>query len=86
MRISIINLSIAVLISGCAPAQFNIVKAPTGKSSDQQTLDSTLCSQQSKVDGPWLYGIGTAIYWNMAKSRYQDCMAGQGYTVREKDQ
>jgi hypothetical protein len=78
-------ITAGILLSACAPAQFNIVKAPTGKTTDQQKLDSTQCSQQSQVSGPWLYGVGNAIYHNMAKSRYQDCMNALGYTVKEKD-
>lgn len=85
MRNTITTVAVCVLISGCAPAQFNIVKAPSDRSPDQQKLDSTLCTQQSKVDGPWLYGVGTAIYWNMAKSRFQECMTRQGYVVKEKE-
>lgn len=85
MPIKFIMLVLYILFSGCAPARFNIVKAPSDKSSDQQMLDSTLCSQQSKVEGPWLYGLGSAIYWNMAKSRYQECMTRQGYVLKEKD-
>ena len=79
----IISAIILVTILGCAPAKFSIVKAPSGRTPDQQTLDSTQCSQQSKVDGPWLYGVGTAVYWNMAKSRYRDCMNAQGYEVKD---
>lgn len=75
----------ALILVGCSPAQFNIVKAPSGKTTDQQTLDSTQCSQQSQVNGPWLYGVGTAVYHNMSKNRYQECMNAMGYTVKEKD-
>ena len=78
-------LSAVILLNGCAPAQFNIVKAPSGKTTDQQTLDSTQCSQQSQVSGPWLYGVGNAIYHNMSKNRYQECMNALGYAVKEKD-
>ena len=80
-----VNAVLFLGIAGCAPAQFKIVKAPTDKTQDQQTLDSTQCSQQSKVDGPWLYGVGTAVYWHISKSRYRDCMTAQGYEVKEKD-
>jgi hypothetical protein len=85
MRFGYTTVALCVVLTGCAPAQFSIIKAPTGKTPDQQTLDDTQCSQQSKVDGPWLYGVGTAIYWNMAKSRYRDCMTKQGYEVKEKN-
>lgn len=74
-----------ITLSGCAPAQFSIVKAPPSKTPDQQTLDSTQCSQQSQVNGPWLYGVGTAIYHNMTKDRYQQCMNSLGYAVKEKE-
>jgi hypothetical protein len=78
-------LALAISLCGCAPAQFNIVKAPAGKTTDQQNLDSTQCGQQSQVSGPWLYGVGNAIYHNMSKNRYQECMNAMGYAVKEKD-
>ena len=85
MKMRVFTVLALITLSGCSPAQFSIVKAPTEKTPAQQTLDSTQCSQQSSVTGPWLFGIGTAIYHNMAKNRYEDCMNAQGYAVKEKD-
>lgn len=73
------------LLSGCSQARFDIVKAPANKTAAQQTLDSTQCTQQSQVTAPWLYGLGHAIAYNMAKNRYEECMMAQGYAVKEKD-
>ena len=73
-----------LLFAGCGMVKFNIKEKPNGISKEQQTIDDLQCSKDSEHNGPWLFGIGTLIYREMAKSDYQDCMTSKGYVVEPK--
>ena len=59
--------------------------APPNKAKQEAQLDNLECSKLSQTNGPWLYGIGTAIYRNKAATKYRDCMAQRGYEVERQE-
>ncbi len=70
-----------ILLAGCGAVQFKIISYPEGKSKTESQLDNLEYSNLSKVQGPCLWGVGYAIYHEMAKNRYQECMEKRGYKV-----
>lgn len=78
-------LTVTLLLAACTPARFDIVDAPADKPVEQQKLDETQCSRKNRVTGPWLFGLGSAVMYNQAKSGYRACMNAMGYTIREQE-
>lgn len=78
-------LAICLLLAACTPARFDIVQAPSGRTTDQQQLDATQCTRKNRVYGPWLLGLGSAALYNQAENGYRACMNAMGYTVREQE-
>ena len=76
-----ICLLLLLTMSGCGTVPFRILKYPENRSETQRQLDNLECHNLSKVQGPWLFGIGNLMYLSMAKSRYQECMEKRGYLV-----
>jgi hypothetical protein len=70
-----------VSLYGCGTVPMKVDYTPPGKTDEQRQLDDMQCSQASRVSGPWVYGIGSAIMNQMAKDRYTECMASKGYKV-----
>lgn len=79
-----VTLILGISVSACSPVPFKILSKPTAVSEDTQKLDDIQCSNASRVNGPWLFGIGTLTYRRMAASNYEKCMNAKGYKVEEQ--
>jgi hypothetical protein len=80
----IILLCLVMALSACGTVQYKTTRVPFDRSVERQQLDNLECGQLSNVNGPWLLGIGTLIYRNMAASRFEDCMTSRGYMVERQ--
>jgi hypothetical protein len=82
MKNLLLSAVTACLVAGCASTvPFTIQSAPAGATKEQVQLDNLTCSNMSRTNGPWMYGIGTAIIKAEAAKRYQKCMSDKGYAV-----
>lgn len=74
---------LAVALAACTTlSRFELVSAPPDRNADQRRMDDAQCNQISRVQGPWLFGIGSMVMANMTEKRYSDCMTERGYVVR----
>lgn len=82
MQSKTLVLLVAVTLGGCASTvPMNVISVPTDRTRDQMQLDDLQCHNMSQTSGPWLYGIGTAIYKSKAAEKYKECMKARGYDV-----
>ena len=76
----------SLTISACAATTpMQITRVPTGRTREEAQLDNLECSNLSRTNGPWLYGIGTEIYKHESAKKYTQCMEARGYQVRAPD-
>lgn len=85
-RLFWVLVGIAGLASCASTVPMAVTKIPPNKTQEQMQLDNLECHNMSMTNGPWLYGIGTAIYKKKAAEKFQECMKAKGYdTVRATD-
>ncbi|WP_367155702.1 hypothetical protein [Methylomonas sp. HYX-M1] len=70
-----------LILSGCSTVPFTIKREPASATKQQTQLDNLECNAISRTEGPWLFGIGTIIYREVAASSYEECMTKRGYVV-----
>lgn len=80
MRLIILAF-IALSLTACGTQKFRTISSPPERAETQKQLDNLECSKLSEYHGPWLFGIGTLFYRQLAKSEFKDCMAKRGYVV-----
>jgi hypothetical protein len=80
----IVAVGLAVSVSACAQTAYRITAAPRDKDVSSQIIDSTQCSDESRINTftrVLFCGVGAAICRSVMDSRYEDCMIARGYRI-----